>query len=996
MCSGKRICIIAFILSIHLMLPFSMARAMEDADTSRVVTVYNEKNGLPTGEANAVLQTNDGYIWIGSYGGLIRYDASNFRNYSLEGAIPSSSIRSLYEDTKGRLWIGTNDAGVFLYEHGTFTKIEPEQEHTFMCIRDFAEAKDGTIYVGSNSGLASIRDDTLIPCGDPSFDGETVYSVAVDTHGRVWTAVNSGKCLIVENDTVAYTLSSNEIFEDTDIYCLASDDDGTIYLGTSGNRMARLSFPSSELNVKSFSIELFSTGDVTTHNQISVTDEDNVLVSGLNGFGILSADGKFLEYDETRYASSVNCAITDYEGSIWLASSNYGIIKYTQGCYTTPNLVAGLSDASINAITKSGDCFYLAKDDGLLIYDRNWKPVDNALVHKLANTRIRHLICDSKGRVWLATSTDYGVICYDPGTGDIHSYTTNDGLISDRTRVLLELSDGAIAVGTQEGLSLIRNGKVERSYGEADGMKTLSILCLLEDSDGTLYAGSDGDGIYAIKNNRITCYGFDQGLEEGVVLRILADSDGGGYFVSAGSSLYYWENDTFRKLSNLKKEAGSIFDFYLKNGTLWLLQNSGIVAVDRAALLDEKQADTVTYGFAYGLTGSLNANTWHYVDTDGSLYLATRGGISIFHFTGVKNRLPKIVLNDVRTDDGTFEQAENLSLLKGNKRITLDFAALSFTDTSRFVIRYCLDGFDEKETTLSDQKNAAISYTNLPGGDYTFRLAIYDPAFPEDKNTIQIPFHKNYKLFERPWFIFLFILSLALLSGGIVLLLLHIKLNAMRQRQREYQQIIDQSLQTFARIIDAKDAYTNGHSIRVACYSREIAKRMNMSKEEQERIYYVALLHDIGKIGVPDSILNKNGKLTDEERHAIQQHPVIGGDILKNFTTLDGVEEGARYHHERYDGKGYCEGKKGEEIPITARIISVADTYDAMSSNRCYRPALTTEKIVSELKNGSGSQLDPQIVPIMLKMISEGAVPIVLEKDDIRFTLKDGILENRS
>lgn len=217
--------------------------------------------------------------------------------------------------------------------------------------------------------------------------------------------------------------------------------------------------------------------------------------------------------------------------------------------------------------------------------------------------------------------------------------------------------------------------------------------------------------------------------------------------------------------------------------------------------------------------------------------------------------------------------------------------------------------------------------------------------------------------------------------AAVLVLIIGSDILKMRKEKQQYQEIIDQSLKTFAGTIDAKDKYTNGHSLRVAKYSQELARRMNMNKSEQERIYYIAMLHDIGKIGVPDSILNKPGKLTDEERRIIQQHPAIGAEILKNYTALKDVAYGAKYHHERYDGTGYCEGLSGKDIPLVARIIGVADTYDAMSSKRCYRDPLSSEYIVGELKRVAGTQLDPEIVPYMIEMIEDGTAPINLSED---------------
>ncbi len=211
------------------------------------------------------------------------------------------------------------------------------------------------------------------------------------------------------------------------------------------------------------------------------------------------------------------------------------------------------------------------------------------------------------------------------------------------------------------------------------------------------------------------------------------------------------------------------------------------------------------------------------------------------------------------------------------------------------------------------------------------------------------------------------------------------KLSSYRYKLRSERdhKIIVQALRTFANIIDAKDEYTRGHSLRVAVYARELAKRMNLSSDEQQRVFYIALLHDIGKIGIPDAILCKPGALTDTEREQVKRHVVTGGEILKEFTSIEGISDGARYHHERYDGQGYCEGLCGTEIPLVARIIGVADAFDAMSSARCYRPKCTIAYIILEIRDNFGKQFDPVIAQHMLDMINEGVAPIDNTNEEI-------------
>lgn len=191
------------------------------------------------------------------------------------------------------------------------------------------------------------------------------------------------------------------------------------------------------------------------------------------------------------------------------------------------------------------------------------------------------------------------------------------------------------------------------------------------------------------------------------------------------------------------------------------------------------------------------------------------------------------------------------------------------------------------------------------------------------------------------------------------------------EQAKMFERFSYQVVTALAGTVDAKDSYTNGHSQRVADYAKEIAVRLKCSPEFIRDIYFMGLLHDIGKIGIPDCIINKTGKLTDEEYAVIKTHPVIGSEVLKKITEMPNLYCGARWHHERYDGKGYPDGISGEDIPLEARIIAVADAYDAMSSKRSYRDALPQAAVKAEIERVKGTQLDPKLAQIMLEMIGE-------------------------
>ena len=197
-------------------------------------------------------------------------------------------------------------------------------------------------------------------------------------------------------------------------------------------------------------------------------------------------------------------------------------------------------------------------------------------------------------------------------------------------------------------------------------------------------------------------------------------------------------------------------------------------------------------------------------------------------------------------------------------------------------------------------------------------------------------------------------------------------ISAIRYNKRE--KFISEALTVFTNFVDAKDPYTSGHSNRVAEYSEKIAKAMGMGDEECRKVYYIALLHDVGKCYIDDNILKKPSRLTSDEFEIIKSHTVKGAEMLKPLSSVPDLYNGALYHHERYDGKGYPSGKRGENIPLIGRIICVADSFDAMNSDRCYRPKLSRDVIISEIKNNSGTQFDPKIAEVFLKLINENKI----------------------
>ncbi|MDE5679678.1 MAG: HD domain-containing protein, partial [Lachnospiraceae bacterium] len=305
------------------------------------------------------------------------------------------------------------------------------------------------------------------------------------------------------------------------------------------------------------------------------------------------------------------------------------------------------------------------------------------------------------------------------------------------------------------------------------------------------------------------------------------------------------------------------------------------------------------------------------------------------------------------------------------RRLTIHAYALTYS-LQNPRLSYYLEGFDKEAVSVSGREMQPVSYTNLSGGKYIFHFSVIDTMTGMEVNTISVTLVKEKRLYERRLFWVLLFMSLIILVAAFAVVYTRHKTGKLIVKQKENKIFKDQMIQAFATCIDLKDKYTKGHSFRVAKYAAKLAEKMGYDRDKVAEIYDIALLHDIGKITIPDDILNKPQELTDEEYAIMKQHAKNGYDILKKIEISPELSLGAGYHHERIDGHGYPFGKKGEEIPKIAQIIAVADTFDTMNSTRPYRKRLKREDILAELRRIAGTQLNEEIVQLMIAMIEDG------------------------
>ncbi len=557
--------------------------------------------------------------------------------------------------------------------------------------------------------------------------------------------------------------------------------------------------------------------------------------------------------------------------------------------------------------------------------------------------------------------------------------------------------------------------KLTRLLKKDDGLSSNVVLRTVNDFDGE----NELESVYAVTSNGLCYITFgenenqaDEESEDDDTGRNNADSNEKASYTTENnsdqakinsslaekdSSMSEKSSATACQESHGKKENIRIlsnfpfsnnYDLVVRpNKNIFVLSGAGIFVVNREELLNSKNGEKLDYellDLKKGLRGSLTANSWNYMDQEGNLYLSCDTGSS------------KINLNTYDKIEHSYRMQLKSIIIDGKRHIVqkdIPYVIQSDADTVEIIpeiINYSIntpyislyfEGVDDKPAVMLQSELSSSVYMNLKSGNYKFHIAVLDS---KGRNTVEEAVYnisKTYKIYNNWWFLVytagVAMLAIAWLTWFITSTIQGKRLEKQKQEMDAIKKQItmgNETIFSIANAVEARDKSTGKHSLRVSEYAVLLARELGFSDEELNQIRQTGLLHDIGKIGVPDAVLNKPDRLTDEEYAIMKTHTTIGGEILKDFTLIPHVDEGAKFHHERYDGSGYPNGLKGEEIPLNARIIGLADAFDAMTANRVYRKALNMDYVIQELKRCSGSQFDPTLVEILLKLIESGEI----------------------
>lgn len=931
-----------YLLSTFIALLLIFINVNVKADTylsDKTETTYDAKSGLLTGTANTIIQSDNGYIWIGQYAGLTRYDGKNFTTFTKYNDCDITGVMSL-DSVDNEVYIGTQK-GLFCYQNKTFRKIDFANATFCVYAIDIYKNK---VYVASDIGLLL-------------YDRYTKQITSLDNKNTIDVNVDGDLCYYLTDSGSVYKVGFKNVsyYDKTPIRSIYLKDN-VLYLGQKDGVLV----VKDDKSERSIDISDRSINDIIMRDDTIYIATDNGLYLYDPATDISKSAGSL------KNETSIQDIMFDYEGNLWVASSKTGISKISQNDLSDYLYDYNLSKISVNAIEKYKNLMYIATDNaGLYIIDDvKHMLVNNELTNMLASIRIRDLAVYND-KLYIATydTQTYDLICYDgENITDIKADEISMDEVSSKAGDIrcLDVADGALFVGSNYGISKYLND-------------TFVSKVKFENGNRPLYLYHHGDDLYAVVENiGINILNYDLKNirriddENHSTLKCLYVND--MLVFNDNNFLYYYKNGVLTK-SNLDLMGSIVEIIYLKD-KYYICTDNYIYVIDdiTSEVINPKILDE-----SNGLKSALVANASGYYDeAKNNYYLAASEGIYVLNTDKLIHSKPKIKIeiNDISID-GVSAGYGDVRIAKNAQRLKIDFAVLTFSLDNKFNVYYKLDGLEDEYHKITGNDPFTISYTNLAGGDYKLNIYVEDSEGQRGYNDISVSIVKEKKFIEYPIFWVILIILSVFIIAFIAFLIAKIQLNRVRRRAKEFERITNESIFAIAKTIDAKDKYTNGHSVRVGYYSRQIAKELNMSDDEVERIYYIALLHDIGKVAIPDNILNKNGRLTDEEFSIMKTHVTEGTKILKDITTIEGMSDGAHYHHEHYDGTGYPEGLKGEEIPYIARIICCADCYDAMSTKRSYKEPYTKEKILSEFERCKGTQFDPEIAELVIKLIKE-------------------------
>jgi ligand-binding sensor domain-containing protein/signal transduction histidine kinase len=714
--------------------------------------VWQSADGLPEDLAQALAQTPDGYLWIGTSGGLVRFDGVRFAlfNRASEPAFHDDSVYALLATDDGTLWVGTEGGGLLRYAHGAFRAFGAAEGLTNGFVRVVFEDRNRHLWVGTDGGLFGMQGESFTRMdnsgGVPAMN---VHAICQDRAGRL--LVGGGGLLVLDGSQRTHYASSQSQ-ADNSIRTLRETADGAVWIGTiSGLR--RL--------LRGVVGDPFTTPKLIADVNVCFMRESRrgQLWIGTYGRGLMRyQDGHLLELraPTTLPHDNVLAIFEDTEENIWVGTQG-GLLRLSPGAAVTVGLAEG-APLSINTIYADprGALFVTALNGRLFqVVHQTLVPV--ALPGGVRELPIRNVFRDSKGRLWVGTD-GRGVARIAPG--EILRYTAKEGLVNDFVRAFCEDRDGGIWIGTDGGLSYW-HARTFRNFSASVDLVHGSIRGLLLDHAGDLWVATEG-GLSRFRSGAPAPEPLLGPLLGQKVWALHEDPEGGLWIGTQGAGLFLLKHGALRQFTMAHGLPNNKIHFITEDrrGNLWMSGPSGVVSVARADLealphAAGAQLAVRVYGTAEGLTTSQmigGVQPAGAITSSGELWFpSTKGAVRIAPEVPDRGSPPPVLIEQALADDRAVPLASTVTLPPGEGKLEIHYTSIRLGSPERIRFKYWMEGF-EHDWTVAGQRRVAY-YTNLPSGQYRFHVVAYEMNAPANATEQVLALNWQPHFYQTRWFL---------------------------------------------------------------------------------------------------------------------------------------------------------------------------------------------------------------------------------------------------
>ncbi len=792
------------------------------------VDIYTTREGLPHNQVNTIAQTPEGYMWFGTWEGLVRYDGTQFRVFdrvslgrssSRELGMRDNGIRSVWVARDGSLLVGTSRGGVMHLKDNTWSFIDPRgglPSSEIMGVEDdaqgnlwFATEAAGVAVMDKQGGIRRFTSSQGLP-------SDIVIDIAIDQDGGVWVGTARGLA-VIRRDKIS-TFGPAEGMPVGPVGALLVGRHGVVYAG-------------SERGVYRYDGTRFVTlnGEVAALKEtITALFEDRVGAvwagsgaSGLYRFGEHGEEHFGVEYGLPN--SRVASIFEDREGSVWVGT-NAGLMRLKEGPFSMLDRRHGLADNFVRAVLQDKDgTWWFATSRGLSSY-KNGHFETMTTAQGLASDSVMSLLQDKDGTMWAGTF-GRGVTAFTPNT--VRSYSVGEGLPGNQVRALAQSPDGAIWIGTTRGLAR-KTAAGFQSFTSRDGLPRDYIMSLHVDRAGVLWIGTS-NGLARWRNERIEPVALPLDFDVEDVFDVADDGQGDVWFATDRGLLRY-RDDRFTQFGTADGlPVESLFHVTADGyGYLWLTSNRGVLRVSRnavGAVLDKKQsrAEVDVFREADGLgssqcNGGAGPSAW--LGSDNVLRVATAAGVAsveLDRFNRNPGAPPPVVIEGLRFDDESVEAVGTPKLKAGVQRLEFRFSGLTFLNPDRVRFRYRLIGFDRGWTQLQGERSA--HYTNVPPGNYTFEVAAANADGPWSSEPASLSFEMAPHWYQRT--------GVQMASFGLILLMAYLGYRARVA-------VLHARHQHLERVVDERTRDLNDRNQKLTALDAEKSQLLERLREQKE------------------------------------------------------------------------------------------------------------------------------------------------------------------